>query len=219
MNYLVFRALQPEAVEQAVAELARRKFVDGKLTATGQARDVKNNLQVETDPAELDDLDRLVLSALQGNRDFQAFAVPKRAMKPLFSRYEPGMEYGSHIDSGITRGVRTDLSITLFLSPPTSYDGGELVIETTYGEQEVKLDAGEAVLYSSNSIHHVAPVTRGVRLAAVTWIQSSIRDESMRTILFDVDACARQAEATNDRQLTLRLGKVYHNLLRYAAEP
>jgi PKHD-type hydroxylase len=217
MNYHVFRVLQPEEVGHIVGEIDRRTWVDGKLTAHGQAREVKNNLQAKGDSPDLDDLDRTVLQALQRTSEFQAFAVPKRAMKPLFSRYEVGMEYGLHVDSAITQGIRTDLALTLFLSPPTSYDGGELTIEMPYGEQEIKLDAGEAVLYSATSVHRVAPVTRGVRLAAVTWVQSSIRDEGMRGILFDLHGCLDQVDSHSP--VALRLGKVYHNLLRYAAEP
>ena len=134
------------------------------------------------------------------------------------------MEYGAHIDSAIMggsqfAGIRTDLSVTLFLSPPSSYDGGELVIELPAGEQEIKLDAGEAIVYPSCSIHYVAPVSRGVRLAAAIWVQSTVHDERLRGILYDLHRALQQVEAAKNSALTLLLGKSYHNLIRYAAEP
>jgi PKHD-type hydroxylase len=137
---------------------------------------------------------------------------------PIFSRYEPGMAYGDHIDNSLMggfSGIRTDLAMTLFLSPPDSYHGGELVIE---GRDEIKLERGEAVVYSATSVHHVAPVTRGVRLACVTWIQSAVRDERIRAILYDLSRAAEHAETLNNPSLTLLLSKSYHNLTRYASE-
>lgn len=224
MNYQIFRILEREEVDRIGSYLEQRAFVDGKLTAQGPARAVKHNLQLERTGPELSEIDKVLVAALQRNQDLHAFAIPKRIMLPLFSRYEPGMEYGSHIDNAIMGGldcdrVRTDFAITVFLSPPATYDGGELVIELPIGEQEIKLDAGEAVVYSAGALHHVSPVTRGVRMAAVLWLQSAVRDEQLRAILYDLSLAIKSAESAGDHDLSLLLAKSYHNLLRYAAEP
>jgi len=224
MNYQIFRILDREEVDRISSNLTRGVFVDGKLTAQGPARAVKHNLQLERTGPELSEIDRILVAALQRNRDFHAFALPKRIMLPLFSRYEPGMEYGSHIDNAIMGGldcdrVRSDYAVTVFLSPPTTYDGGELVIELPIGEQEIKLDAGEAIVYSAGALHHVSPVTRGVRMAAVLWVQSAVRDEQLRAILYDLSQAIKRTELAGDRDLSLLLDKSYHNLLRHAAEP
>jgi PKHD-type hydroxylase len=224
MNYQVFRLLRREELETVVSFVSRQTFVDGSSTAHGLARAVKNNLQIDRTGPEFSTADRILVSALQRNRDFQSFALPKRIMMPLYSRYDPGMEYGSHIDDGIMNSLngdalRSDIAVTIFLSPPESYDGGELAIHLPLGQEEIKLDAGEAVAYSANSVHHVAPVTRGVRLAAVTWAQSVVRDERVRAILCDLGGAIARSEAAGDPELSLLLSKSYHNLLRYAAEP
>jgi PKHD-type hydroxylase len=224
MDYQIFRLLEREEVDAVVWFVAQQVFADGRSTAHGLARAVKHNLQIDRTGPELSEADRILISALQRNPDFQSFAYPKRIMLPMFSRYDPGMEYGSHIDDGIMNSrngdpVRSDIALTIFLSPPASYDGGELVIELPVGEEEIKLDAGEAVAYSASSIHHVNPVTRGVRLAAITWAQSTIRDQQARAILCDLRRAVARAGASGDRELTLLLNKSYHNLLRYAAEP
>jgi PKHD-type hydroxylase len=224
MNYQVFRLLKPEEVSAMVSFVSQQAFVDGKVTARGLAGAVKHNLQIPRTGAELSEADRLLISAMQGNKEFQRFAYPKRIMLPIFSRYDTGMKYGSHIDDGIMNSrngdpVRSDIAVTIFLSPAASYDGGELVVELPMGEEEIKLDAGEAVAYSANSIHHVNPVTRGVRLAAVTWVQSMVRDEQMRAILCDLGRAITQVSASGNRDLILLLNKNFHNLLRYAAEP
>jgi PKHD-type hydroxylase len=224
MNYQVFRLLKPEEVSAAVSFVSQQAFVDGKATARGLAGAVKHNLQLSRTGAELGEADRIVISAMQENKEFRRFAYPKRIMLPIFSRYDAGMKYGSHIDDGIMNSkngepVRSDIAVTVFLSPAASYDGGELVVELPVGEQEIKLDAGEAVAYSANSIHHVNPVTRGVRLAAVTWVQSMVRDEAMRAILCDLSRAITMVPPSGDRDLILLLNKNFHNLLRYAAEP
>jgi PKHD-type hydroxylase len=223
MNYQVFRLLEREELEAVISFVSQQAFADGKVTARGLARAVKHNLQIERTTPELNDADRILISALQRNRDFQTFAFPKRIMLPIFSRYDPGMQYGSHVDEGIMNSrngepLRSDIAMTVFLSPPASYDGGELVIEMPLGEQEIKLDAGEAVAYSANSIHHVNPVTRGVRLAAITWAQSTVRDEQVRAILYDLSRAIAHSGGAANPELTLLLNKSYHNLLRYAAE-
>ena len=224
MSYQVFQLLQREELEAVLSYISWQSFSDGGVTAQGLARAVKHNLQIERTGPELSEADQILISALQRNREFQDFAFPKRLMLPMFSRYDPGMEYGPHIDDAIFSSrngepVRSDIAVTIFLNPPASYDGGELVVEMHSGAEEIKLDAGEAVAYSAKHIHRVNPVTRGVRLAAITWAQSTVRDESLRAILFDLGQAIARSGAAGDRNLTLLLGKSYHNLLRYAAEP
>lgn len=216
MDYLVTRLLQTEEADGIVSELGQRNFSDGKLTARGHARDVKNNLQLSG--PESDALTSVVVPAFQRSKDFQAFALPRRMAAPIFSRYDPGMEYGAHIDNAIMHGLRTDLSITLFLSRPETYDGGELVLHLNLGKQEIKLDAGEAIVYPSTTVHHVAPVTRGARFAVVTWVQSIVRDERLRSILYDLNRTVSEESVAKNPALSVLLGKSYHNLLRYAAE-
>jgi PKHD-type hydroxylase len=222
MSFQVFRILEQEELARIVSILTPQSFVDGKLTSTGPARDVKNNLQAERSGSEPNEADKIVLAALHRNQALQSFAFARRILLPLFNRYETGMQYGSHVDSAVMgKGgdqIRTDLSMTIFLSDPARYDGGELTLEMPFGEQEIKLDAGEGVVYPSTTVHRVTPVTRGVRLAAVTWIQSSVHDERLRCILFDLNRAASQAGANGDRDLSVLLSKSYNNLLRFAIE-
>jgi PKHD-type hydroxylase len=222
MSFQVFRVLDQDELSRINAILSRQTFVDGKLTSSGPARAVKNNLQTERTGPEPTQADQIVLASLNRSQVLQTFAFARRIMMPLFNRYENGMEYGAHVDSAIMgqggEQIRTDFSMTIFLTDPADYDGGELALETSFGEQEVKLDAGEAVVYPSTTIHRVTPVTRGVRLAAVTWIQSGVRDERLRTILFDLNQAASHAAAKGDHDLSVTLSKSYNNLLRYAIE-
>ncbi len=225
MQLQILRVLSAVEAQQIVKELDSWNFVDGKSTATGIAADVKRNLQGERKESGPTSLDERLLAALRANTVLRAFAYPKQLALPHFSRYEPGMEYGTHVDGAIMGGgggsppFRTDFAMTLFLAPPDSYDGGELVIQDNFGEQEIKLDAGEAVVYSANSLHRVAPVTRGVRLAAVTWIQSSVRDERVREILFDLQRAMSAATPKIDASTLLLLSKCHQNLLRLVVEP
>jgi PKHD-type hydroxylase len=222
MNYEVFRLLSPEEAIRIVCGLGQQTFVDGKSTAMGRAREVKHNLQVERADTGLSELDNLIVAAFTRSKSFQDFAMPQRFAMPVFSRYEPGMEYGPHIDNSLMggfNGIRTDFAMTIFLSSPSSYDGGELVIHLPAGREEIKLDCGEAIVYSASYVHHVAPVTRGVRLAAISWVQSVIRDERLRAILYDLSGALQRAEAGRNDDLSLQLTKSYHNLVRYAAEP
>lgn len=181
--------------------LAGAPFVDGKLTAGWHAKQVKHNQQLsKTSPAAAE-LNSLVMKALRRNELFQIAARPKVIRSPLFSRYEAGMSYGRHVDNAVMSGavdpsersqpMRTDLSLTLFLNAPDSYEGGELTIEDPAGEQTFKLDAGSMVLYPSSTLHRVEPVTAGARLVAVTWVQSTIRSPQHREILFDMDTARR----------------------------
>jgi PKHD-type hydroxylase len=225
MQLQVFRVLEPGDAQQVVKELSSWTFVDGKSTASGIAAQVKHNLQGERTEGLPTSLDERILAALRANPALRAFAYPKLLALPHFSRYEPGMRYGTHIDGAVMGGgvgtppFRCDLAMTLFLVPPDSYEGGELVIEESLGEQEIKLDAGEAVVYSANSLHRVASVTRGVRLAAVTWIQSSVRDERVREILYDLQRAMSAAAPNVDTSTQLLLAKCHQNLLRLVVEP
>jgi len=222
MNAHVFRLLDREETEQVLAGLANARFADGRATARRTARSVKNNLQAEFEDEALAIPDRILQTALERNDAFTAFAQPKAIQIPIYSRYETGMYYGDHVDNammGSTPKIRTDFSMTLFLSPPESYDGGELTIRGGVGESYFKLDAGEAVVYPSTAIHQAAPVTRGVRVAAVTWIQSMIRDGALREIVWDVWRLQQRTAAMEDMELALLMSKTYNNLIRYAAEP
>jgi PKHD-type hydroxylase len=221
MDFQIIPVLSHDEVDRFFVELERATFVDGKATASGVAREVKHNLQADRSGAQLTAMDNTIYSALRASKEFQAFAQPKRILAPSYSRYEPGMEYGAHVDGAIMGGaqpMRADLAMTIFLSAPDSYDGGELVIDLPFGEQQIKLPAGEAVVYPASSLHHVAPITRGVRMAAVTWIQSAVRDERLRAILADLGQAVNSAEAAQDKAATVLLSKCYHNLLRYAAD-
>ena len=179
--------------------LAQAEFTDGRATAGSEARKVKHNEQVDRTDPDLANMQMLVTKRLQEHRLFTMGARPKIIRPPLFSRYVPGMNYGSHVDNALMSGMRTDLSLTVFLSSPESYEGGELVIESTAGEQDIKLPAGSAVLYPTTALHRVAPVASGQRLAAVTWVRSLVRDAAAREILFDLE--------TARHSLSERLGK------------
>lgn len=198
-------------------------FEDGKATAGFRAGRVKNNLQVKKDAAGLPEARSLVLTALQRHANFQ-IATFVRSIRPiLFSRYKPGMQYGLHVDNplmGKDKKDRTDIAMTLFLSDPGSYDGGELYFESPWGAQSVKLPAGSAVLYPASTLHRVNPVTRGERLAAVTWIQSYIRDPAKREILAELSRVRaflnQQAPGAPETDLAF---KALSNLVRLWAEP
>lgn len=219
MIVLIGQLIDSVAVGQLRQMLGQARFVDGRATAGAQARLVKRNDQVERDDDSLPQMRETVLQALQKSDIFHSAARPKHVQPPLFSRYVPGMEYGNHVDDAIMGGMRMDLSFTLFLSDPDSYDGGELVIDSPSGEQDIKLPAGSAVLYPATTLHRVAPVTRGERLAAVTWVRSLIRDASRREILFDLDR-VQDALFVRDGKTTETdlLAKTASNLLRLWAE-
>ncbi|PSB31070.1 Fe2+-dependent dioxygenase [filamentous cyanobacterium Phorm 46] len=182
--------LTSEELGLIIDRLKNAEFVDGKLTAGWYAQQVKNNAQLKNDAAPTQELRKLVNQALKRNSLFQIAARPKAIRPIMFSRYQGGMYYGTHIDNAIMGDeelMRSDLSLTLFLSDPATYMGGELVIESTQGEQAFKLDAGSMVVYPTTTLHRVEPVTEGERLAAVTWVQSLVRDAHNREILFDLD--------------------------------
>jgi PKHD-type hydroxylase len=184
--------LNADELASVIVQLSKASFVDGKLTAGWHARLVKHNTQVQDDGSGLlPGLQQLIHQAIDRHPLFQIAARPKVVRSPLLSRYEPGMSYGTHVDNSLMSSgdglMRSDISLTLFLSDPDTYDGGELVIESTQGEQIFKLPAGCMIIYPSSTLHRVAPVTSGMRLAAVTWVQSLVRDLGDREILFDLD--------------------------------
>jgi PKHD-type hydroxylase len=196
-------------------------WIDGKATAGAQSARAKSNLQVPEDLPEARELAQTILTALGQNEEFIAAALPMRVFPPLFNRYDVGMDFKAHIDNavrfapGMVR-VRTDVSSTLFLSEPDEYDGGELVIQDTYGEQRIKFEAGDLVLYPATSLHRVEPITRGSRWGAFFWTQSMVRDEGERRLLYDLDCAIRDVRGalSDDFEPAVTLAGVYHNLLR-----
>ena len=199
---------------------------DGRSTAGAQSAEVKQNEQLPPDGRIARTLGERIIVALTGNPLFIAAAVPLHIFPPLFNRYGPGKFFGEHVDNCI-RGdhltglrIRTDLSVTLFLSEPDEYDGGELVIDDYYGEHSVKLPAGHAVLYPSSSLHRVTPVTRGVRTSSFFWLQSMIRDPLARRMTFDMDNALQalvERLGRNDPEVR-KMTSIYHNLIRYWAD-
>jgi len=200
-------------------------WADGRLTAGYRSAEVKSNLQVpQSDPAAAE-ASNLVVRALERNATFVSATLPHHVYPPLFNRYEPGMGFGAHVDNAIRQipdtphRLRTDVSATLFLSAPEEYEGGELVIEDLYGVHSVKLAAGNMVVYPASSLHRVEPVTRGARDAAFFWIQSMVRDDGARALLYDMDLSIRELTARGgDARSLLRLTNCYHNLLRRWAD-
>lgn len=198
---------------------------DGKVTAGTQSAQVKRNMQLPETSEEAEQARQIVLKALSRNALFFSAALPKKIYPPLFNQYRDGMDFGNHIDNAVRTHaptgmhVRTDISSTLFLADPDSYDGGELVVEDTYGQQMVKLPAGDMVLYPGTSLHHVRPVKRGARVACFFWTQSMVRDDAQRTLLFDMDAAiATLREQVGDSAAVIRLTGNYHNLIRMWAD-
>lgn len=201
---------------------------DGRSTAGRQSELAKRNLQLPASDADAQAAGEIVLAALSNNGLFMSAALPKCVFPPLFNRYDAsdGHGFDNHVDNAIRHlpdrsgRIRTDLSATLFLSDPDSYDGGELIIEDTYGEHSVKLPAGDMILYPSTSLHRVQPVTRGSRLASFFWVQSMVRDDGQRTLLLEMDAAIRTLATTigDKDQSIVSLTGTYHNLLRRWAD-
>ncbi|HKY02137.1 MAG TPA: Fe2+-dependent dioxygenase [Burkholderiales bacterium] len=218
--------LSKEQVRQCREHLDRAEWVDGRTTAGYQGAKVKNNQQLPEDSESARKLGDFILSALERNSLFISAALPARVYPPMFNRYAGGQTFGAHIDNavrlipGTGLKIRTDVSGTLFLSEPAEYEGGELVIEDTYGTQEVKLPAGHMVLYPGTSLHRVNPVTSGVRTASFFWVQSMVREDSRRALLFDLDTAIQRLNnsAEPESQALLQLTGCYHNLLRMWAE-
>ena len=201
-------------------------WVDGNVTAGHQSALAKNNMQLPEGSVEARQLGDIVLAALERSPLFISGALPLKVFPPLFNRYAGGQAFGIHVDNAIRSlagtdfRIRTDLSCTLFLAEPDEYDGGELVIEDTYGEQRAKLPAGDMVLYPSTSLHHVTPVTRGARIASFFWLQSMVRDDGQRSTLFQLDSTIQQlvARLGNADPQVVQLTGIYHNLLRRWAD-
>jgi PKHD-type hydroxylase len=217
--------LTAEQVAHCRQKLEQADWVDGRVTAGHQSARAKDNMQLPEDHPSARELGELILTALQNNQLFMAAALPLKVFPPLFNRYQGGQAFGTHVDNavrqvtGTPHRVRTDLSATLFLAGPEEYDGGELSVEDTYGLHNVKLPAGHLILYPASSLHHVRPVTLGARLASFFWIQSMVRDDGQRTLLFDLDmAIQRFVGETPDHPSVIQLTGVYHNLLRRWAD-
>ncbi len=202
------------------------EWTDGTVTSGMQARMVKNNLQLPEDSEAARKAGQMVMAALQGNPQFIAAALPHRLYPPMFNSYSGGQAFGNHVDnalrvrSGTDWRVRADLSMTIFLEPPEAYDGGELVMETDFGPQRVKLGAGDGVLYPASSLHRVEPVTRGRRIASFFWIQSMVRDPTIRGNLYQMDQAIQTLAARLglDDPSVIALTATYHNLLRHTAD-
>jgi len=218
MQIVIANVLPADDLATVRDSLARAVFVDGRTTAGFAARLVKNNRQAAND-RKLETVRKLVAERILENEVFRLAVRPKTLSPLMFLRYEQGMHYGSHVDDALMGGMRTDVSFTLFLSEPESYDGGELVIESASGEDAVKLEPGNLVAYPSTALHHVAPVTRGERLAAVGWARSFVRDAARRELLFDLDT-ARRAMFTREGKSAEYdlLSKSLANLLRMWVE-
>src|SRR5215217_8000843 len=218
MQIVIANVLSNDEIALVRETLARATFEDGRETAGFSARTVKNNRQAAND-RKIETVRSLVEERILGNDLFTIAVRPKALTSVMFSRYEPGMHYGSHVDDALMDEMRTDVSFTLFLCDPESYEGGELVIESAAGEDAVKLAAGSLVAYPSTSLHHVAAVTRGARYAAVGWVRSFIRDAARRELLFDLDTARRQLFAREGKTAEFDLiSKSTANLLRMWAE-
>lgn len=224
MTHILHAVLTPEDFARVRRELETLPWKPGKRTAGAAARGVKENLQADGGDPRTQALERFVADALKRHPVFEIAARPARLTRLVFSRYEPGMSYGAHTDDAMMgqgeARVRTDLAFTIFLSERTGYEGGALAVDSSLGEQAIKLDAGDAILYPAGSIHQVTPVTQGVRLAAVGWVQSLIADPNQRELAFDLSvARTRLADAGAAREELLALDKVVSNLLRMWAQP
>jgi PKHD-type hydroxylase len=216
---------KPEQVLQARQLLEQAEWVDGRVTAGHQSALAKKNMQLPESSEIGHRIGDMILEAIGSNPLFISAALPLKVFPPLFNRYEGGQAFGKHVDNavrqvtGTPHRVRTDLSATLFFTEPQDYDGGELVVEDTYGLHTVKPSAGHMVLYPASSLHYVRPVTRGARIASFFWIQSMIRDDGTRTLLFDLDVAIQQLRSEQpEHSAALQLTNIYHNLLRRWAD-
>lgn len=216
------QVLSQDEVTHARQLLEEAAWVDGKVTAGEQAAKAKHNLQIPEDAPVARQLGEVILRALGRNPIFNSAALPFRVLQPLFNRYDVGMKFDAHVDGAIRTvpgagiRMRADISSTLFLTPPEDYDGGELVIEDTYGSHRVKLPAGDMVLYPSTSLHHVTEITRGSRWSSFFWTQSMVRDDGKRTEMFQLDQAIMEIRKTlpDDNRAVVALTSHYHNLLR-----
>jgi PKHD-type hydroxylase len=217
--------LTAEQVLQARQILDNAQWIDGRVTAGHQSSRTKDNMQLPENHPAAAQLGEMILEALGQNALFISAALPQRVFPPLFNRYQGGQSFGTHVDNSIRQitgtphRIRTDLSATLFFANPDEYDGGELIVEDTYGTHSVKLPAGHMILYPATSLHNVRPITRGARVASFFWIQSMVRDDGQRALLFDLDmAIQRLNRDVPDHPSAVQFTGVYHNLLRQWAE-
>ncbi len=222
----VFSSAEVVEIKQ---KLDQANWQDGSLTAGQQANRVKSNQQLDVHDPLAQEIRRAITKVLSSNPLFLSAALPHTVLPPMFNKYEGGGTFGTHVDNAIHyipstgQKIRTDLSATLFFSAPDEYEGGELCIEDTYGTQKVKLPTGHMILYPSTSLHHVTPVTSGTRVSSFFWIQSMIRDDQQRSLLFDLDSSIQailansEAGGVND-QSAVKLTGIYHNLIRQWAE-
>jgi len=220
----------PDVLTQNQLAEARRileaaEWIDGRVTAGHQSAQAKNNMQLPENSPPARQVGEMILAALGQNPLFITAALPLKVFPPLFNRYAGGQAFGTHVDNAIRQvtgtphRIRTDLSATLFFTGPDEYDGGELVVEDTYGTHKVKLPAGQMILYPASSLHHVLPVTRGARIASFFWIQSMVRDDGERSLLFDLDLAIQRISGEHaEHASAVQLTGVYHNLLRRWAD-
>lgn len=218
--------LTPEQLRQCRQALEQAEWADGRETAGYVASGVKSNQQLPLDHPVARQIGELILNRLSSNPVFISGVLPQRVLPPRFNRYEAGGEYGNHIDNAIfgvpgsPHRVRTDVSATLFFSEPQDYEGGELIVQDTYGSHSVKLPAGHMVVYPGSSLHRVTPVTQGTRLAAFFWVQSLVREDHRRAMLLELDNAIQSVAQTQPGHAALsRLTGVYHNLIREWSEP
>jgi PKHD-type hydroxylase len=214
--------LNSTQLEAVCAVLRQGRFVDGRLSAGDDARDTKNNLELDADGERHEALNNVVMSALLQHPDYLRHALPAKIAAPIYARYLAGMAYGGHIDDPLMGAAaaryRSDISISIFLNAPDEYDGGELCIDTSMGKQSFKLAAGSALLYPSTCYHSVAPVTAGERLVAITWVQSHIRRADQRQILLQLDQARELLAASSDSAAYQRINLSYANLFRMWAD-
>jgi PKHD-type hydroxylase len=217
--------LTSEQVKQARELLSTAQWIDGRVTAGHQSSRTKDNMQIPESHPVAQQLGEIILQALGQNALFISAALPAKVFPPLFNLYSGGQSFGTHVDNAIRQvtgsgsRIRTDLSATLFFAGPEEYDGGELIVEDTYGTHAAKLPAGHMVLYPSTSLHHVRAVTRGVRVSSFFWIQRMVRDDTRRTLLFDLDmGIQRLNQDVPDHPTAVQFTGIYHNLLRQWAE-
>jgi PKHD-type hydroxylase len=219
------QVLTAEQVARCREVMEKAAWVDGKVTAGEQSAKVKFNLQLPETAPEARELGEMVMSAIARSDLFFSAVLPKQVFPPLFNRYDAGMTFGAHVDNAIRSylntplQIRTDVSSTLFISAPEDYDGGELVVEDTFGSHKVKLPAGDMIVYPGTSLHNVTPITRGSRIASFFWTQSLIRDDAKRALMFDLDMSIRRLATDHpEHPSVVSLTSTYHNLLRQWAE-
>lgn len=223
LNYLHLQGLLNQQELMTVLNLINQAdFKDGQATAGGAAATVKNNLQINAEEnMQAQQVAQIVMGALSRNKELQSAILPKAILPPLVSKYDQGMDYGMHVDSplmGQQYTIRTDVGMTLFLSPPEAYEGGELLVQTETGDVKYKLKAGDAIIYPTTRLHRVIPVTSGVRLAVVTWMQCAVRDTQQRGMLHQLNTVIDALDPETQAAERLALQQTYSNLMRMWAE-